>query len=184
MRAHKDEVKPRVPALRANGSAVPVQLGRPTLYSPEVVDEILRRVSLGEALGQVCSDPHIPAEATVRSWIGSDRDGLSAKYARSKELQMDVWADRIIEVAYNSELEPNDRRVKIDTMKWLMSKFSRRFADKLVHQGDDAHPIIVQHQQIGQLVEALSPAQLDALVLFTSTLQTATDAESVDISAS
>lgn len=97
---------------------------------------------------------------------------------------MDAWADRIIEVAYDDELEPNDRRVKIDTMKWLMSKLSRRYADKLVHQGDAENPIVHQHQQIGQLVEALSPTQLDALVSFTSTLQTATDAESVDISAS
>jgi hypothetical protein len=85
------------------------------------------------------------------------------------------WADEIIEIADDETIEPNSRRLRVDTRKWLMSKLApHRYGDKLVHSGDPENPIQVMHRRVGiadlephelaaiaQLTEALAPPTID-----------------------
>lgn len=59
-------------------------MGRPSLYSPELLDQIVQRLSAGEPMAQICRDPGMPAARTVRDWI-SQKDDVSAAIARARE---------------------------------------------------------------------------------------------------
>lgn len=57
----------------------------------------------------------MPAEATVRGWAQRGHDGFEAKYRQARLLQLDAWADEIIDIADQANLDPRDRHVRVDT---------------------------------------------------------------------
>lgn len=59
-------------------------MGRPSLYSPELLDRIVERLSAGEPMAQICREEGMPAARTVRDWI-NQRDDVSAAIARARE---------------------------------------------------------------------------------------------------
>jgi hypothetical protein len=119
---------------------------RHTVYSPEVADEICRRIADGEGLKRICRDKHMPAEATVRAWFVSNHEGFAAPYALAREAQMEKLAEEILEIADDTSGETidheggirrqnsewaNGRRLQVDSRKWLMSKLApKRYGDK------------------------------------------------------
>jgi hypothetical protein len=108
--------------------------------------------------------------------LSADRDGFAQAYARARVNQAEAWSDTIVAVAEDETLEPNDRRVRIDTKKWLMSKlYPSRCGDKIVHSGDPATPIA---HVVGVLdLSQLSGPELDALERFTDARLAAKDAQ-------
>lgn len=152
----------------------------PVYYSPELAIEICKRLSRGETVSSICSEPGMPVKSAFLDWVDDDRDGLRERYARAREALMDHWAEEIVTIADDSTSEPNDRRVRVDTRKWLMSKIAyRKYGDKLVHSGDPDNPI--QHMHKVARVEALRPEELDALDAFTQARLTVIDAEAVEV---
>jgi len=84
----------------------------------------------------VCRANGVP-ESTFRQWIRDDRDGLAARYQAARVLQVEAWSDQILELADRDDLEPNDKRVPVDTMKWLMSRIvPKKWGDRLLVAGD------------------------------------------------
>jgi hypothetical protein len=71
-----------------------------------------------------------------------------------------------LKIADDPRLEPNDRRVRLDTRKWLMSKINpARFGDRVQIAGDPDSPI---RHTVGVLdLSRLSAPELDALERFT-----------------
>jgi hypothetical protein len=59
-------------------------MGRPSLYTAEVVEAICERLSEGEPLAQICRDEGMPAARTVRDWI-AERPDVAAAIARARE---------------------------------------------------------------------------------------------------
>jgi hypothetical protein len=105
-----------------------------------------------------------------------DRDGFASRYAQAREALMDHWSEEIVVIADDQTAEPNDRRVRVDTRKWLMSKLAyRRYGDKLIHSGDADNPIRVMHE--AARISDLSPVELEALDLFTRARLTVIDVE-------
>src|SRR5690349_21171315 len=47
-------------AARDAAEAIKPKIGRPTSFTPEVQEEILRRLEAGETLMRICADPHLP----------------------------------------------------------------------------------------------------------------------------
>jgi hypothetical protein len=134
-------------------------------YTADVGDEICRRLADGESLREICRGHDMPPESTVRQWAIDDRDGLAARYREARALLVERWADEIISIADDGQLEPNDRRVRVDTRKWLMSKLApKRYGDRLLHGGDPNNPIRVE---MPIDLERLSVAELDALARLT-----------------
>jgi transposase-like protein len=62
-----------------------VATGRRTLYTPELADLILDELSRGRTLRDVCRDPGIPSDNTVRLWVIEDREDFAAHYALARE---------------------------------------------------------------------------------------------------
>jgi hypothetical protein len=74
----------------------------------------------GASLREVCRDNDLP-ESTVRQWIRDDRDGFAARYQMAGALQIESWSDQIIEIANREDLDPQDKRLRCDNLKWLLS---------------------------------------------------------------
>jgi hypothetical protein len=80
--------------------------GRPSLYKPEVIDEICERLSKGEPLAQICRDPHIPNEDTVNTWrskkgplpVEVSRE-VNRRVARARKLGFDAIALDCLNIA-------------------------------------------------------------------------------------
>jgi hypothetical protein len=133
-----------------------------TLYTREIADEVLARMAEGESVRAICRSPGMPSEGTIRGWAREDRDGFAARYRLARELQLDYWADEIIDLADHGELDPRDRQIRIDTRKWLMSKLGpRRYGERLLVAGESDSPLRVLHERVS--VEALAAEQLEAV---------------------
>ena len=136
-----------------------------TVYRRELADEICRRIASGETLRVISAEPGMPATATIWDWVNEDRDGFAGRYAKARERQMDAWVEEVLTIADDETIEPNSRRVRVDTRKWLMSKIAyRKFGDKIVHSGDSENPIQVLHNKAD--FAPLTPNQLEMLEQF------------------
>jgi terminase small subunit-like protein len=105
-------------------------------YSEEVMDEILRRLSHGETLRNVCaSSPDFPAPATVIDWVHENRCGLTERYARARERQLEAWAEEVLDKADATSTEQGAvqrDRLSVDARKWLLSKLKpEKYGDRL-----------------------------------------------------
>jgi hypothetical protein len=136
-----------------------------TRFTPALWATVLERISNGESLRQVCRTEGFPPEATIRNWIRSDQE-LATQYAQARVLQVESWADEVRDVAFSDDLEPNDKRVRVDSLKWLLSKLKpeRYGLDRLVVMGDQANPVHHLHKTIS--VADLTDEQLAALQTF------------------
>jgi hypothetical protein len=121
--------------------------GRPTAYSQEIGEEILRRMADGETLSEICRDKHMPNRSTVASWSmhgvagwvgGAD---FPNKFARARDLQLDFFCDELIrisrdsgddfierkrrdgttETAFNRE-HVERSKLRIQTLQWVMGR--------------------------------------------------------------
>jgi hypothetical protein len=153
--------------------------GRPSKYTEEIAQEILRRISSGESLRAICKSDHLPAEATIRDWIVQDRPpGISAQYAHARNLGLDCMADRMLEIAETPTIgekrttkadgsveittgDTVDRsRLAVDAIKWQLSKMApKRYGDRIEIAGDKENPLEVNVQGV-----ELLKARIDSLV--------------------
>ena len=140
-----------------------------TRYTPELAADICQRVSDGAPLREVCRAPGMPPESTVRQWARDDRNGFAGQYQAARMMQVECWADEIIITGNRDDLEPHDKRVRCDNLKWLLSKLApKKFGERLLVAGDAENPLQVLHQQVS-LVD-LTEVQLEALDKFTRSL--------------
>jgi hypothetical protein len=107
------------------------KLGRPTDYTPEIAREISDRMVDGNSLRAVCQQDDMPDEGTVYRWIARYPE-FREIYAHARELQAMRWAEEVLTIADKTTLDPQDRRIRVDTRKWLLSKILPRvYGDKL-----------------------------------------------------
>jgi hypothetical protein len=79
---------------------------------------------------------------------------------------MDFWADQIVDIADDGDLDPRDRQIRTSVRQWIMSKVSRCYGERLVHSGDPDSPVRIVHQQLS--LADLNGEQLEALDRFTA----------------
>jgi hypothetical protein len=128
----------------------------------------------GNSLRAVCQQDDMPDEGTVYKWI-SRHPEFREIYAHARELQAMRWAEEVLTIADNMTLDPQDRRIRVDTRKCLLSKvLPKVYGDKLTVAGDAKAPI---HHVVGIDLSALSNAELDTLERFTDARLAAKDAE-------
>jgi hypothetical protein len=140
-----------------------------TNYSREISDAICTRMSEGESLRGICRDPGMPTEGAVRGWAVRDVDGFGERYRAARQLLLEYWADQIVDIADDGDLDPRDRQIRTGVRQWLMSKLApRRYGDKVQIGGDPESPLQVMHREVS--MTDLSDAQLDALDRFTTSL--------------
>lgn len=134
--------------------------GRPSLYTIELADEICAIISnttLG--LNAICRADNMPDRVTIYRWVADNKE-FRNKYARAKELQAELLAEEIMDIADDvgrdtltinkgdKDIEVPDNewinrsRLRIDARKWLLSKLlPKKYGDKLELSGDPDNPI-------------------------------------------
>jgi hypothetical protein len=126
-------------------------IGRPTIYTEALAEQICTELCTGRTLRDVCRDDGMPDESTVRLWAQSDRDGFGARYRSARELGYHTMADEILEIAddarndwvarrrANGEGEPmldhehvSRAKLRIEVRRWLLSKaLPKIYGDRL-----------------------------------------------------
>ena len=135
-----------------------------TNYTREISDTIGARTAEGESLRAICRTPGMPSEGTARGWAVRNHDHFGERYRAARLLLVEYWADQILDIADEPDLDPRDRQIRVHTRQWLMSKLSpRRFGNKLELSGDPEHPVQLLHKEVS--VATLTGAQLDALIV-------------------
>jgi hypothetical protein len=102
-------------------------------YDPEIAAEVCERVANSEhGLRKVLkSDDRFPTPATWWRWTQNNAQ-LSGQYALAKRHQLEMMAEDIVDISLDDSLDPNDKRIRIDTKKWLLSKLvAKTYGDKL-----------------------------------------------------
>lgn len=115
--------------------------GRPELYTKELGERVCLAVASSEfGLRKTLEqDAELPSMSTVLKWTEIDAQ-FSQAYASAKRKQIEAMAEDIVDLANDDTLEPNDKRIRIDTRKWLLSKLiPKTYGDKLdVTSGGEA----------------------------------------------
>jgi hypothetical protein len=111
----------------------------------ELKEEICKKISLGQTLSKICdgkadSGKPMPFRDCVYKWLESD-DDFKTRYQQARVLQMESWADEILDIADNKDSDRycdeygnekpnyehiNRSKLRIDTRKFLMAKIAPR----------------------------------------------------------
>jgi hypothetical protein len=103
--------------------------GRPSRYSAELADAICNHIAGGRSLRSFCQADGAPNKTTVLRWLQKDEE-FARKYALARDLQADMLADEVIDIADQAE-DANIGRLKIDARKWTAAKFApKKYGDK------------------------------------------------------
>jgi hypothetical protein len=62
----------------------------PSLYTAEIAEHILRELSAGRSLQDICLEDAMPHRDTVASWIRQDREGFAARYRQAREIAKSI----------------------------------------------------------------------------------------------
>jgi hypothetical protein len=78
---------------------------------------------------------------TVLKWLREDVT-FQRQYAQAREAQADALVDEMLDIADDRALDPKDRRVRIDTRKWLAGKLKpKKYGEKLLVGEDAENPL-------------------------------------------
>ena len=132
-------------------------MGRPSDYSPEIVDLICERIADGVSLREICRTEDMPSKAAVFRWLAAHAE-FRDQYARAREAQADALADELLDIADDGDNDWMERkgedgqslgwrengeaiqrsRLRVDTRKWIASKLKpKKYGDKLAVGGDE-----------------------------------------------
>jgi hypothetical protein len=156
---------PEIPIHRAAAAGVEAKpIGRPTDYTPEIARKITDQMIDGHSLRAICQDCDMPGEGTVYRWIARHPE-FREIYAHARELQAMRWGEEVLTIADDKTLDPHERRIRVDSRKWLLAKLLPKvYGDKVTVAGDSKAPL---HHVVAAIdFAALSDAELDALKAF------------------
>lgn len=119
------------------------KIGRPSKRTDAVVNEIVERLTKGEPLSRICSDDHMPAFGTVYRWENEDEEFRKLS-TRAREIGTHHMADDCLKIADDEDLDPQDKRIRIDTRLRLIGKWNAKiYGDKVQHANHEGGPLAV-----------------------------------------
>jgi hypothetical protein len=139
-------------------------IGRPSIYTDEVANDICTRLGLGESLRKICSKDDMPSLRSVMSWLTTKPDFLQ-QYTRAREIQAETQFDELIDIVdqppeLNHILDKDGKpievkfdssyvawmKLRVDTRKWTAARMApKKYGEhKQVEQQDDPSVIDVE----------------------------------------
>jgi hypothetical protein len=103
---------------------MPKPTGRSGLYTPELADEICRRLAEDESLRTICAEAGKPHFSTAMQWVMDDRGGLHAMYRRAREVQAHNLAERALAEAMSARgnEDATAAHLRFDALRWYAGK--------------------------------------------------------------
>lgn len=139
---------------------IPKRRGRPSRRSPEIIDEIIERLSTGEPLRQICRDEHMPHWNTVYDWTDADAE-LSGRIARARDKGEEAILQQCLEIADQppplTAMGSTDsgavqhQKLRIETRLKLLAKWNpRKWGEKvdLNHGVQPENPLATLLQRV------------------------------------
>lgn len=111
----------------------------PEGYGQEHADAICEMLADGKSLRAICREEGMPSTSTVCKWLAKNAE-FAEQYTRARELQADALFDDCLDIADKGLLaldDAADRRLQIDTRKWMAGKLKGKYSDKVKHVGGD-----------------------------------------------
>lgn len=123
-------------------------MGRPSLYSNALANDICTRLGLGQSLRKICLDEDMPSLRSVMGWLTTKPDFLQ-QYTRAREIQAETQFDElidivdqppelahvvgkdgeVIEVKFDSSYVAW-MKLRVDTRKWTAARMApRKYAE-------------------------------------------------------
>jgi hypothetical protein len=113
--------------------------GNPKYDIPAVMAAICGQVAQSRSLGKILQAAGMPTYATVMAWMKEYPD-LAEMYAHAKEAQADYCADELLELADNPDIPSDQKKLMLDTRKWIAAKLKPRvYGDRLDISGKIDH---------------------------------------------
>lgn len=120
--------------------------GRPSLYTPELAQEIFERLIEGESLRQICSSESMPNRSTIQRWLAAD-EAFATSIAQAREAQGDLMDDLVYDTAKECSNETFQAdRVKIAAYQWRAAHLKpKKYGPKTetTHVGDKERPVVI-----------------------------------------
>ena len=88
----------------------------------KILPIVFRRLADGESMRAICREEKMPDRESIRTWMKAGGAELLGQYARARREQGQSIADRVLEVAFDPDLSPEQKRVQIDALKWYAGK--------------------------------------------------------------
>lgn len=131
--------------------------GRPTTYSQEISDKICILLGEGKTLRSICAMPDMPCVTTIWLWEQKYPEFLKVS-TRARENGTNVLAEECISIADDPVLDPQDKRIRIDTRLRLIGKWNaKKYGDKIEHEVSHQFIPLDQLAQKIQLIESTPP---------------------------
>jgi len=96
-------------------------MARPSKYTDKLALHICKRIADGESLRTICKDSQLPTKSTVLKWVLT-HDEFADHYARARQIQAELLADEITDIADSEKGDVQRDRLRVDTRKWYLSK--------------------------------------------------------------
>jgi hypothetical protein len=98
---------------------------------------ICDKLTEGISLRKLCKSDKFPNASTVYVWL--DRfPSFAEQYTRAREAATEDMLEDILEIADDPKVEVQDKRVRIDTRKWIMGKLKpKKYGDAPQKDKDD-----------------------------------------------
>lgn len=149
-----DTTKPRKPRnkdstkqskVSENVEADKPKLGRPSIFTQELADEICNRIAEGESLRAICRGDNVPPAGTILRWV-TEKEAFREQYEFAMEQRAEGLFDEMFEIADETCLDtistkdgerPNAEwisrsRLRVDVRKWALSKMMpKKYGDKV-----------------------------------------------------
>ena len=108
-------------------------------YGPEITEVICGHLASGMSLTSVCLMDGLPHKRQVVRWLQKYPEFVTA-YVVAVKSRAHIFAEEMIDIADNQELDPYARRIMIDTRKWIAGKHNSKYAEAstLRHEGSIA----------------------------------------------
>jgi hypothetical protein len=109
-------------------------MGRPSLYSDALANEICTRLGLGESLRKICLAEDMPSLRSVMNWLTTKPDFLQ-QYTRAREIQAETQFDELVdivdqppELSYVTDKNGELVEVKFDSsyVQWMKLRVDTR----------------------------------------------------------
>lgn len=100
------------------------KIGRPSIKTPELCEEICALVVQGKAIASIGEMEGMPEARTIWMWLNRDEE-FFLSYTRAIQARALIHAERIDELAEKAmrgEIPPDAARVAIDAKKWTAQR--------------------------------------------------------------
>jgi hypothetical protein len=123
----------------------------------KVANLVLAGMRSGLSAFKACAGAGVH-QSTFNDWLNADA-ALAVDYARAREDLLEMMASDLLDIADRpvGSTESGatdsgavaDKKVQIDTRKWLLSKLApKKYGDKLELSGDAANPLVQRIERV------------------------------------